>query len=162
MAARPMSLFVETFGTSILLGSSSAVAPQGDAGLSGRKFIIDTYGGWGARGVVPSWARTPSKWTGPQHASTGRWEDPWSRVGSASVRSCKAGWFGLSCLRAKPTSGGTFGKTDDMTSENVGLLRAEQLGDVHKKEHCAKQFDHAKTLPIAGASPCSLVPVSPC
>merc|ERR1712137_1376080 len=24
--------------------------PQGDAGLTGRKIIIDTYGGWGARG----------------------------------------------------------------------------------------------------------------
>jgi S-adenosylmethionine synthetase len=24
--------------------------PQGDAGLTGRKIIIDTYGGWGAQG----------------------------------------------------------------------------------------------------------------
>jgi S-adenosylmethionine synthetase len=24
--------------------------PQGDAGLTGRKIIIDTYGGWGAHG----------------------------------------------------------------------------------------------------------------
>lgn len=24
--------------------------PQGDAGLTGRKIIVDTYGGWGAHG----------------------------------------------------------------------------------------------------------------
>ena len=28
--------------------------PQGDAGLTGRKIIVDTYGGWGALGVVLS------------------------------------------------------------------------------------------------------------
>merc|ERR1711976_577352 len=27
--------------------------PQGDAGLTGRKIIIDTYGGWGAQASVP-------------------------------------------------------------------------------------------------------------
>ena len=27
-------------------------ASQGDAGLTGRKIIVDTYGGWGAHGGV--------------------------------------------------------------------------------------------------------------
>lgn len=27
-----------------------AIYPQGDAGLTGRKIIVDTYGGWGAHG----------------------------------------------------------------------------------------------------------------
>merc|ERR1712064_46913 len=33
--------------------------PQGDAGLTGRKIIIDTYGGWAHMVVVPSRARIP-------------------------------------------------------------------------------------------------------
>eukprot|EP00972_Heterocapsa_arctica_P103373 15232060-Heterocapsa_arctica.AAC.1 len=38
--AKPRSLFVEfIFG-----------GPQGYAGLTGHKIIIDTYGGWGAHG----------------------------------------------------------------------------------------------------------------
>merc|ERR1712167_522568 len=32
--------------------------PQGDAGLTGRKIIIDTYGGWVLTVVVPSLAKT--------------------------------------------------------------------------------------------------------
>merc|ERR1712017_9182 len=35
--------------------------PQGDAGLTGRKIIIDTYGGWGAHGGGRSPARTPRR-----------------------------------------------------------------------------------------------------
>merc|ERR1712043_88312 len=31
-------------------GKFIIVGPQGDAGLTGRKIIIDTYGGWGAHG----------------------------------------------------------------------------------------------------------------
>lgn len=38
----------------IKLSSSDNVTvcffPQGDAGLTGRKIIVDTYGGWGAHG----------------------------------------------------------------------------------------------------------------
>lgn len=29
---------------------SLVLCPQGDAGLTGRKIIVDTYGGWGAHG----------------------------------------------------------------------------------------------------------------
>jgi S-adenosylmethionine synthetase len=35
--------------------------PHGDAGLTGRKIIVDSYGGWGPTVVVPSLARTPLK-----------------------------------------------------------------------------------------------------
>merc|ERR1712038_1539133 len=37
--------------------------PHGDAGLTGRKIIIDTYGGWGAMAVVLSPGRIPPRWT---------------------------------------------------------------------------------------------------
>merc|ERR1719305_1609499 len=35
--------------------------PQGDAGLTGRKFIIDTYGGWGAHGGGAFSGKDPTK-----------------------------------------------------------------------------------------------------
>merc|ERR1719446_802708 len=35
--------------------------PQGDAGLTGRKIIIDTYGGWGAHGSGAFSGKDPTK-----------------------------------------------------------------------------------------------------
>merc|ERR1712023_370705 len=35
--------------------------PQGDAGLTGRKIIIDTYGGWGAHGGAAFSGKDPTK-----------------------------------------------------------------------------------------------------
>eukprot|EP00997_Jenningsia_sp_PLL12_P010565 NODE_785_length_1451_cov_258.720399_g648_i0.p1 GENE.NODE_785_length_1451_cov_258.720399_g648_i0~~NODE_785_length_1451_cov_258.720399_g648_i0.p1 ORF type:complete len:406 (+),score=130.74 NODE_785_length_1451_cov_258.720399_g648_i0:54-1271(+) len=35
--------------------------PQGDAGLTGRKIIVDTYGGWGAHGGGAFSGKTPEK-----------------------------------------------------------------------------------------------------
>merc|ERR1712045_247736 len=35
--------------------------PQGDAGLTGRKIIIDTYGGWGAHGGGAFYGKDPTK-----------------------------------------------------------------------------------------------------
>lgn len=32
------------------LSLTVVLLPQGDAGLTGRKIIVDTYGGWGAHG----------------------------------------------------------------------------------------------------------------
>lgn len=34
----------------LLAGRFVIGGPHGDAGLTGRKIIIDTYGGWGAHG----------------------------------------------------------------------------------------------------------------
>merc|ERR1712048_258352 len=54
--------------------------PQGDAGLTGRKIIIDTYG-VGVRMVVAhSLARIPRRWTVQPHTSAGRWRSPSLRV----------------------------------------------------------------------------------
>ena len=38
--------------------------PCGDTGLTGRKIIVDTYGGMGRHGVAPSRARIRQKWIG--------------------------------------------------------------------------------------------------
>jgi S-adenosylmethionine synthetase len=35
--------------------------PQGDAGVTGRKIIVDTYGGWGAHGGGAFSGKDPSK-----------------------------------------------------------------------------------------------------
>ena len=37
--------------------------PHGDTGLTGRKIIVDSYGGRGAHGGGASRARTPRRWT---------------------------------------------------------------------------------------------------
>jgi S-adenosylmethionine synthetase len=39
--------------------------PDGDAGLTGRKIIVDTYGGAAPMAAAPSPARTPPRWTAP-------------------------------------------------------------------------------------------------
>jgi S-adenosylmethionine synthetase len=46
--------------------------PQGDAGLTGRKIIIDTYGGWGAHGGGAFSGKDPSK-VDRSGAYAGRW-----------------------------------------------------------------------------------------
>jgi S-adenosylmethionine synthetase len=61
--------------------------PQGDAGLTGRKIIIDTYGGWGAHGGGAFSERIPQRWTGPQLTFAGRWPNPWLKVACANVLS---------------------------------------------------------------------------
>jgi S-adenosylmethionine synthetase len=42
-------------------GSFVTGGPQGDAGLTGRKIIVDTYGGWGAHGGGAFSGKDPSK-----------------------------------------------------------------------------------------------------
>jgi S-adenosylmethionine synthetase len=46
--------------------------PQGDAGLTGRKIIVDTYGGWGAHGGGAFSGKDPSK-VDRSAAYMGRW-----------------------------------------------------------------------------------------
>ena len=41
--------------------SDSASSIQGDAGLTGRKIIVDTYGGWGAHGGGAFSGKDPTK-----------------------------------------------------------------------------------------------------
>ena len=41
--------------------------PHADAGLTGRKIIVDTYGGMGRHGGGRSVVRIPARWIDPQH-----------------------------------------------------------------------------------------------
>lgn len=45
-----MSKIMQNGNVLIVQKPQSPFFPQGDAGLTGRKIIVDTYGGWGAHG----------------------------------------------------------------------------------------------------------------
>jgi len=62
---------------------------------------------------------------------------------SAVIRKQTGLDFLVLALSGKSTSKGTFDKVIKMIDEMVDLLKEEQLGDDHKKEYCAKQFDQA-------------------
>jgi S-adenosylmethionine synthetase len=53
-------------------GSFTIGGPEGDAGLTGRKIIIDTYGGWGAHGGGAFSGKDPTK-VDRSGAYAGRW-----------------------------------------------------------------------------------------
>jgi S-adenosylmethionine synthetase len=61
--------------------------PQGDAGLTGRKIIVDTYGGWGAHGGGAFSGKDPSK-VDRSAAYAARW----------IAKSLVAGGFARRCL----------------------------------------------------------------
>ncbi len=62
---------------------------QGDAGLTGRKIIIDTDGGWRAHGGGASSGKDPTRWTDQQihlpsngQVCSGQWPE-WPTLGTA-------------------------------------------------------------------------------
>ena len=46
---------------SVMVHFPHVAASQGDAGLTGRKIIVDTYGGWGAHGGGAFSGKDPTK-----------------------------------------------------------------------------------------------------
>merc|ERR1712071_524569 len=61
--------------------------PQGDAGLTGRKIIIDTYGGWGAHGGGAFSGKDPTK-VARSAASACRWMAKSVVAAGLSKRAC--------------------------------------------------------------------------
>jgi S-adenosylmethionine synthetase len=57
----PKELLVDTIYHLNPSGRFVVGGPQGDAGLTGRKIIVDTYGGWGAHGGGAFSGKDPSK-----------------------------------------------------------------------------------------------------
>lgn len=45
-----VNAFTKYLACELLACVTSVLPSQGDAGLTGRKIIVDTYGGWGAHG----------------------------------------------------------------------------------------------------------------
>merc|ERR1712160_69419 len=100
--------------------------PQGDAGLTGRKFIIDTYGGWGAHGGGAFSGKDPTK-VDRSAAYASRWM-------AKSV--VKAGLCKRACVQlsyaigvAKPLS--LFVET---YGSEIGKLTADDITNVLKVE----------------------------
>lgn len=56
MVDREMKIYVNPTGRFVIGG------PLGDAGVTGRKIIVDTYGGMGRHGGGASAVRTPQRW----------------------------------------------------------------------------------------------------
>ena len=56
--------------------------PHGDTGLTGRKIIVDSYGGRGAHGGGASRARTPRRWTVRRLTQPATSPRTWWRPGS--------------------------------------------------------------------------------
>ena len=53
--------------------------PHGDSGLTGRKLIVDTYGGMARHGGGASRAKTARRWIVLQHMRLGTWQKIWWR-----------------------------------------------------------------------------------
>lgn len=53
--------------------------PQSDAGLTGRKIIVDTYGGWGAHGGGAFSGKDYTKLTVRPPTQLGGWQNLWLR-----------------------------------------------------------------------------------
>nr|CAD1816847.1 unnamed protein product [Ananas comosus var. bracteatus] len=106
--------------------------PHGDAGLTGRKIIIDTMAGGAPTAAAPSRARTPPRWTGAGPTSSARprrasWPmgsrgGAWSRCRTRSVcpSRSRCSWT--------PTARGRSRQGDPQGCE--GELRL-QAGDDH-------------------------------
>jgi len=63
--------------------------PMGDAGLTGRKIIVDTYGGWGAHGGGAFSGKDYTKVTGAPPTPRGGSPSPWSPLASSGDASSR-------------------------------------------------------------------------
>ena len=81
----PPSCWMRTPSTSSTLTGRFVVGgPQGDSGLTGRKIIVDTYGGYARHGGAPILGRTPARLdrsaaTAPAGSPRTSWQLAWQR-----------------------------------------------------------------------------------
>ncbi|CAF0728395.1 unnamed protein product [Adineta steineri] len=113
--------------------------PQGDAGLTGRKIIVDTYGGWGAHGGGAFSGKDPSK-VDRSGAYAARWVAK-SLVHAKLCRRCLV-QVSYSIGVAEPTSisvfsYGTSSKTNkellDIVNKNFNLRPGLIINDLKLK-----------------------------
>lgn len=95
--------------------------PEGDAGLTGRKIIIDTYGGWGAHGGGAFSGKDPTK-VDRSAAYAGRWVAKSVVAAGLADRCLVQVSYGIGIAEPLSIFVDTFGtgkKTDDEITEIV-------------------------------------------
>jgi S-adenosylmethionine synthetase len=97
--------------------------PQGDAGLTGRKIIVDTYGGWGAHGGGAFSGKDWSK-VDRSAAYTGRWIAK-SLVAAGLCKRCLV-QLSYAIGVAEPLSVfvDTYGTSTKTNAEILGIVKA--------------------------------------
>ena len=113
--------------------------PQGDGGLTGRKIIVDTYGGWGAHGGGAFSGKDPSK-VDRSGAYAARW----------IAKSLVAGGF---CTRVLVQVAYAIGVADPLSIHvdsygTHGQYDDEQLLDIVKKNFKLRPYDIIKDLDL--------------
>jgi S-adenosylmethionine synthetase len=119
-------------------GRFSIGGPQGDAGLTGRKIIVDTYGGWGAHGGGAFSGKDPSK-VDRSAAYAARWV----------AKSLVAGGY---CRRVLVQLAYAIGVAEPLSMhvESYGTAKDgyddEKLLEIVKKNFCLKPYSIIKEL----------------
>merc|ERR1712071_81800 len=114
--------------------------PQGDAGLTGRKIIIDTYGGWGAHGGGAFSGKDPTK-VARSAASACRWMAKSVVAAGLSKRACVQLSYAIGV--AKPLS--LFVETYGTEKEG---LTAQAITDIVKLEFDCRPGALARDLQL--------------
>jgi S-adenosylmethionine synthetase len=112
--------------------------PQGDAGLTGRKIIVDTYGGWGAHGGGAFSGKDPTK-VDRSAAYAARWV----------AKSLVAGGYAKRCLVQLAYA---IGVADPLSihveSYGTGKYDDEKLLEIVKKNFKLRPYDIIKELDL--------------
>jgi S-adenosylmethionine synthetase len=112
--------------------------PQGDAGLTGRKIIVDTYGGWGAHGGGAFSGKDPSK-VDRSAAYAARW----------IAKSLVAGGFAKRCLVQLAYAIGVAEPLSiHVDSYGTGKYDDEKLLEIVNKNFKLRPFDIIKDLDL--------------
>jgi S-adenosylmethionine synthetase len=112
--------------------------PQGDSGLTGRKIIVDTYGGWGRHGGGAFSGKDPSK-VDRSAAYMGRWVA--KNIVAAGLAKQAEVQFAYAIGHPKPVSVyvNTFG---------TGTISDEKITDAIQKVFSFKPADIVKQLDL--------------
>ncbi|KAF2711507.1 methionine adenosyltransferase ETH-1 [Pleomassaria siparia CBS 279.74] len=96
--------------------------PQGDAGLTGRKIIVDTYGGWGAHGGGAFSGKDYSK-VDRSAAYLGRWIAKSLVTAKLARRCCVQLSYAIGVSEPLSLYVETYGTSDKTSEELVDIIR---------------------------------------
>jgi len=116
--------------------------PQGDSGLTGRKIIVDTYGGWGRHGGGAFSGKDPSK-VDRSAAYMGRWVAK-NIVAAKLAKQCEV-QFAYAIGHPKPVSVyvntfGTGAVADELITEAIQKVFSFKPADIVKQLNLLQPF----------------------